>query len=454
MSGAKTIVEVCSKLTVVSDTPTRPGKTFSLSLLDHTMGLHTLHIVFYYRHKWSNSDDLGRLRESLADVLNYYPPITGRFQKGEDGNWVVACNDAGVRILKSNVHTTLDDWLKSAEGSEERDLTVWEDMPEDPTLWSPFRIQLNEFEGEGMAIGLSCSHMHADPTCATIFFKSWTETYRRDAIKHSPFFHPPGLRGRPSPNTNTESAKYYAAKSKAEPPSPVKMSTATFRFSEAAIQKCLSEVQNQCPDATPFDVLAALFWTSAVRAKTAPEAIPEQKRSLSICIDIRKLMHAPLPHGYFGNALYFSLVSSEAGKMDEGGLAYVAGLVRSHMSSLKEEDFWSAIDWIESQKEGGKFAPAWRMYGPELTCANMEHLFSYSAMLEELKPVHVSYHIGNVEGEGLILVLPSPEEGLGRTVMVTLPEDQTVQLCKDPAILSLQPTMLLCGKSNSFSLSS
>jgi hypothetical protein len=49
-------------------------------------------------------------------------------------------------------------------------------------------------------------------------------------------------------------------------------------------------------------------------------------------------------------------------------------------------------------------------------------------------------------GEGLIVVLPSVEEGLARTVIVTLPEEEMPQLCEDQAIQRLQPTMLISGR--------
>lgn len=103
---------------------------------------------------------------------------------------------------------------------------------------------------------------------------------------------------------------------------------------------------------------------------------------------------------------------------------------------------------MESQKDmEGKFAPPFRMYGPELTCANMEHLPAYDVIFDkDVKPVHVAYHVGNVEGEGLILVLPSPEEGLGRTVSVTLPVEQLEKVLSDNAILRLEPTVLFSGK--------
>ncbi|PIA31644.1 hypothetical protein AQUCO_04900147v1 [Aquilegia coerulea] len=446
MPESKSRVTVHSTLTVVSDKPVKPGKSYPLSVLDHAMGFHTLHIVFYYRYnrlESGDSSDLGRLRESLSEVLSYYPPVTGRLLKDDNGNWEVKYNDAGVRTLKAKVDCSLDEWLKSANGNEERDLTVWEDMPEETKVWSPYRIQMNDFEGGGLAIGLSCPHMQADPTCATTLMKSWTEMYRRIAISHPPFFHPPSLRGRTNPNTNTISVQNYEAKSRMETPTNVKMSTVTFRFSDTIIKKCLLEIQSKCPNATPFDMLAALFWSSVTNAKS-----PSSKQvSLSIGMDFRKRMHAPLPHGYFGNALHFSSVSTDQSKMEEGGLDYMTQIIHDHLSSIVEEEYWSIIDWLESKKqEGGKHPPPFQMYGPELTCANLEHVSAFAAVLDDKKPVHVSYHIGNVEGEGLILVLPSPEEGFGRTVMVTLPEDQTDKLCKDPAILRLEPTMLISGR--------
>ncbi|XP_058105377.1 hydroxycinnamoyltransferase-like [Magnolia sinica] len=444
MSDANnTRVAVRALMTAVSTTPVRPGKTHPLSAMDHLMGVHHLRMVYYYRS--DASVEMEKLKESLSDMLSHYPVLTGRLRRAEGGNWEVKCSDAGVRFLEATVDATLDEWLRSAHASEEKDLTHWEKMPEDPYIWSPFHIKINEFEGGGIAIGLSCTHILSDPTCATLLVKAWSDVHRGSTIAYPPFFHPPGLRGRDAPNTDTKSAKFYASKSKAKPPAPVKMSTATFRFSDAMVKKHLSEIHAECPDATPFDMLAALFWSRVMHAKSPMHV---ETHSLSICIDFRKLMHAPLPHGYFGNALHFSGVSSTAAEMEEGGLGFVAGLIHRHVSGLEEEEYWSAINWVESQKdEGGRFAPPFTMYGPELTCANMEHVFAYSAMFaKDVKPVHVAYHVGNVEGDGLILVLPSPEEGLGRTVTVTLPVEQTAKLLNDEAILCLKPAVLFSGK--------
>ncbi|XP_031102902.1 shikimate O-hydroxycinnamoyltransferase-like [Ipomoea triloba] len=453
--GKGSRVRVESMLTVVSSTPIEPNKVQKLNALDHALGLHTLHIIFYYRanpfREGPMELDLDNLRVTLSEHLCKYPPATGRLGPDEEGNWEVKCNDAGIRMLRARVGVTVDEWLRSADALEERDLTVWEDMPQDPTIWSPFRIQLNDFEGGGLAIGLSFTHMHADPTSATLFFKSWADFHRGLPILHPPIFSLPAFTNHPIPNPTSKTSEYYNTKCKeAETVSAPKMSTLTFRFSGSKIMKCLSQVHPICPDATPFDVLAALFWLRIMRF-TSPTP-------LSICLDFRSHKSKVIPFHYFGNALHFSSLSLHAEALEDCELGHVAGLVHEHVTRIDEGEFWSAVDWFESPKgETGKYAPPFTMYGPELTCISMEHMscadgttdesLMYSAMFrQDERPVHVSYHVGNAAGKGLIMVMPSPGDRLGRTVMVSLPEQRIAILSQDQAIVELDPIMLISGK--------
>ncbi|KAL2478085.1 HXXXD-type acyl-transferase family protein [Forsythia ovata] len=447
-------VKMHSLLSVVSSKPIEPGKGFKFSSLDQAMGLHTVHVVYYYQsnpfHEGPHSLDMDNLRAALSDLLNEYPKATGRLTRGVDGNWEVKCNDAGVRMVRADVSTTIDEWLRSADASEEQDLTLWEDMPADPSVWSPFRIQINNFQCGGLAIGLSCTHMHADLTSATLLFKSWTEFHRGLPLTHHPIFNFSATNGRSSRNDKAKSTELYAAKSAVET-NPVKMGTATLRFSDSAIKKCLSQVHSEYTNVTPFDLLVALFWSRIARLKKPTDG---DKHSLSFCVDLRKHTNKLVPFGYFGNALSFSSLSLDAKELLESdGVGNVSEHVHRHMASL-ENEFWSALDWFDTRKEeGAKLAPPFRMYGPELTCINMEHMIDlegrslmFDAMFKKGgKPVHVSYHLGNVEGEGLILVMPSPEEGFGRIVRVMLPEEQIGKLLEDEVILDLEPTVLLKG---------
>ena len=146
MSGYHTSrVKVLSRLTTVSSRHVGSGKTHPFTALDHAMGLHSVHVVFYYKVNVFKDFDLDSPRVSLSDALSLYPPVTGRVTRNGEGNWEVNCNDAGVRIVRARVGSSMDEWLRSADGIEEKDLTVWDDMPEDTTNWSPFRIQVRVY---------------------------------------------------------------------------------------------------------------------------------------------------------------------------------------------------------------------------------------------------------------------------------------------------------------------
>ncbi|KAL8541999.1 hypothetical protein ACS0TY_003019 [Phlomoides rotata] len=431
--------KVHSKLSVVSGKPTEPGKIHKFSAVDRAMGLHTVHAVFYYGsnpfQEGPLASDLDNLRVTLSQLLDQYPVVTGRLERGPDGAWQVKCTDAGVRMLQANVSVTLDEWLTSADASEERDLTVWEEMPHDPIFWSPFRIQVSNFKCGGLAIGLSCTHMHADITSATMLIRSWTEVHRGLPSTHPPIFHLPPLSPSPSISINPS----YSFPTNCNTPS--KLATATMKFPASTLKKRLSQLRTQCPDATPFDVLAALFWSCI-----ASHQQDAKKRAISICVDSRSLPNSPISYAYFGNALRFSTLGVDAGDLvqDGGRLGKLADLVHRHVAGLKADDFVAVVG------DG----PHGMMYGPRLTCIDAEHLVDetgeglmYGAVFGPGgKPVHVSYHVGNVEGEGLIWVMPSAEGGLGRTVTVTLPEEQMTSVCKDEGILELEPSMVLSGE--------
>ncbi|XP_012845652.1 PREDICTED: protein ECERIFERUM 1-like [Erythranthe guttata] len=453
--GKRSRVKVESILSVVSSNPTRPGKVHKLSLLDQSMGPHTIHIVFYYgSNPFSDgpmSSDLENFRVSLSDVLDEYPVVTGRLTRGPDGGgWQVKCNDAGVRVLQARVDATVDEWLRSADVDEERDLTVWEDMPLDPSFWSPFRIQVNNFKCGGLAIGLSCTHMHADITSATLLIKSWADYHSTQTLTYPPIFtlpthtHPQNTTTPPphSPTTNTT-------------PPPTKMATVTMKFSGPAVEKCLSGARSQCPDATPFDVLVALLW-SKIAHWQEPHTADDNKRSISICTDSRgnRGQKTKIPLGYFGNALSFSVLTVEADELSSGKLGQVCEYVHRHV-----------VDRAGPGLVDGDGEDPVRVYGPQITCVSTEHLVDaekngeaimYSAVFDNNnnnnknnikgeKPLHVSYSYGNVVGEGLIVVVPTAEVGPGRAVTVTLPEEQIDMLCKDQEILDLEGVMVISG---------
>lgn len=303
-------------------------------------------------------------------------------------------------------------------------------------------MQINRFKEGGLAIGLSCSHMLADLTFITSFFKSWTETYRHLPITYTPFISQTTSNG----NANSSTPHHTTTTLSSQTTSSRKMATATFKFPSSIIKLYLSKVHQTCPNVTPFDFLSALFWTRIAHLRK-PSKSENQSHSLSICTDFRSLIKPSLPIGYFGNALHFSKLSLKLQDMES--VQEIASIVHKHLEEIEEEEILSSLEWFESQKESPKC-----MYGSELTCVCMENMMVeeetesllYAAMFGKTeKPTHVSCRVGNVDGEGLIIVMPSSEGGLARTVMVMLPEYELAKLSNDNSILNLEPTMVLGG---------
>uniref|UniRef100_A0A6V7QXF9 Protein ECERIFERUM 26-like n=1 Tax=Ananas comosus var. bracteatus TaxID=296719 RepID=A0A6V7QXF9_ANACO len=295
--GGRGRVTVVAKSTAVGVKPVRAGKTHPLSAPDHAMGRHTLHLVYYYRP--SPALDRERLLESLSEVLSYYPAMTGRLtwqhhdpqeETAGAGAWVVKCNDAGVRMVDARADATLEEWLRTASDEEEMELAYWEPMGPEPYVWSPYYIQITEFKDKGYGVGVSCTHMHGDPTCVAVFLKAWSDAHRRATI---PDYPPPPLLSLKSANANADTNS---------PPPSSAFSSATFRFSSASLRRLLSDLspQTETPSPSPFAALASLFWlriASASSSSSPAKAAAEGEAALTLGVDFRKRMSAPLPMG-------------------------------------------------------------------------------------------------------------------------------------------------------------
>ncbi|KAI4369438.1 hypothetical protein MLD38_017875 [Melastoma candidum] len=444
-------VKVHSTLTAVSSTPVGPGTTRRLSPLDCAMRAHSCHVVFYYRNSPLGSFELDPLRVSLSEVLSAYPVATGRLRwagEADGGEWEVKCNDAGVRVLRAKVSVSMDEWLGTADGEEERDLMAWEDLPDDPHIWSPFRIQLNEFEGGGIAIGISCTHMIADLTSIALLFKSWTDVHRK-----RPLEFPPSFSECPASSLLTENSCHRFALNKSScvgGPQKVKMETRTFKFSEHALGPPMEVLRGEIPGVTQFDFLSAIFWAGISRIKNQTGSTGNL--AISIAMDGRKSVKNTQPLCYFGNSVHFSLLQTNVADPRDN-LQETVRLVHEHVSRIAEEQNRAVANGLyRNVLPNGKQEAQMEIYGEQLTFVNMEHLvikgkagdasILYEATFNDGDaPLHVSCGIRGVGSKGVIVIVP--EGGIARTVHVTLPDEEMADLLRDKTISELKPTLML-----------
>lgn len=298
-------------------------------------------------------------------------------------------------------------------------------------------MQMTEFEGGGLAIGISCSHMLADAACLTMLVQSWADMSLLGKVLSPPDFH-----AFPAKRITNASGHHrpYLDPSTASLGVPGRLSTATLAFSDESVRSIVDDSRaapDGSPPSTAFQALAALFWTSisGVKGRRGSEGLVD----MSICSDAREALD--LSKSFFGNAMVFNGV--QGGGIGEGRLDMAVKAIADVMSKLDKEGVVGFMEWLEAHGE----TPRRTLCGPRLLCANWEGLRPYVAAFEPgVRPIHVSYYLEPAVGEGQVLVLPSARGHVGslsRVVMVTLPEEQLGILCEDPCVLRYGPEILM-----------
>ncbi|KAG7617761.1 Transferase [Arabidopsis thaliana x Arabidopsis arenosa] len=449
----KTIMEedrvrfIC-KRTVVSTRSIEPGRLYQLSVLDHVMEPNHIRLVYYYR--CSKTREPGeitkKLRESLAYTLNCYPIVTGRLVKEVDGmeenkdlsqRWMVKSNDAGVRMVEARATGSVKEWLRSVNREEELKLVHWEDMYHLQYYWSTFCVQVTEFESGGLAIGLSCSHLLADPVCAMMFIRAWADLTLSRSMMAPPLFHP--LPPRRFSNqrlisNNQLLSHYIKSCSSTAPLSNVTedhMATVTFLFPDPLVRAGENE-----PRISTFEILAGLFWVCVSRAKGKRNELMD----MSLCLDVRKLLR--LDQSYFGNCMvYHKVPYSKPVKTKDKLLFHAVQEIENITKRLDYDTVMDLIEWLSSNN--GAISN-----GSDLVCTNLENMSHSRAMMfeEDLALSHVSCYVeGPVAGGGQVIVLPSPpgKEPMSRVVMASLPQREMVKVIADELLLSFSPVVII-----------
>ncbi|CAN6309376.1 unnamed protein product [Urochloa humidicola] len=265
--------------------------------------------------------------------------------------------------------------------------------------------------------------MHNDPTAAAIFFQAWAAAHRRTTSTYPPFLHAPALEVSPA-SLPPPPALLAEKSSAASPAAAAAMSSATFHFPAPAVRALLSTME---PGTTPFAALAALFW---LRIAGNGAAADDGDRELTLALDFRKRMYAPLPWGYYGSAVHFTRARADLA----AGLPAVAAALERHVAGVPEDELWRAMEWLHARQQQEQ--EAFQLYGSELTCVALDHVPMYGAEFAAgAPPARVSCRVGEANGEGVVIVLPAAEGGEARDVVVTLPADATARVCRDGEVL-------------------
>lgn len=298
---------------------------------------------------------------------------------------------------------------------------------------------MTEFESGGLAIGLSCTHLLADPVCAMMFIRTWADLTLTRNMMTPPLFHslPPRRFSNHKLSNNQLLSHYIRSCSLTAPPPNItedRMVTITLLFPDPMVQSGENE-----PGLTAFEILSGLFCVCVSRAKGKRNELMD----MSLCLDVRKLLR--LDQSYFGNCMVYHKVHYSKPVKAIDRLLLLSYVVQEIQNVTKGLDYHAVMDLVEWLGSNNKNPIS---NGSDLVCTNLENMGNPRPMMfeEDLMLSHLSCYVeGPVAGGGQVIVLPSPsgEGPMSRVVMISLPQREMVKVLEDELVQSFSPVVLM-----------
>ncbi|KAI9182377.1 hypothetical protein LWI28_024758 [Acer negundo] len=142
-------------------------RSFKLSAMDQ-FSLHaTFPFIFFYSGACKNTL---HLKKSLSQTLTYYYPFAGRLKNG----FSVDCDDYGVPFIEASVAGDMSELIKQPKIELLEQLRPYN---EEEMLSSQvtLAVQVNHFDGGGVAICVYFRHAIADGCAAAHFVRNWSK---------------------------------------------------------------------------------------------------------------------------------------------------------------------------------------------------------------------------------------------------------------------------------------
>ncbi|XWS14904.1 hypothetical protein CRYUN_Cryun35bG0048800 [Craigia yunnanensis] len=403
---------------VVPAKVTGDNKAIELINMDLAMKLHYIKGVYFFRSEAVQGLSVHDLKEPMFQWLEFYFTTSGRIRRSDTGRPFIKCNDGGVRIVEAQCDKTIDEWLATNNNHSLDHLLAYNQVLGPDLGFSPLIfVQFTWFKCGGISIGLSWAHILGDAFSASAFINLWGQIMAGQVPSKSFQVHNPKKSEFP---ITSSSRKLFSLK-KVDPVGDCwlttnnrKMQTHCFHVYAKQLHHMVSSTCLPCQrdNISHFEILSAIIWKSL--SKTREDSGP---RIVTICKNNSLIRENEMP----ANCMILSSVEADF-SVSKGEIAELAKLI--------SEKRMIENGLIEELLQGNEEMSDFIVYGANLTFVDLEEANFYGLELKGQKPVFVNYTINGVGDEGTVLILPGPEkeDGDGKIVTMTLPEDQIEKL--------------------------
>nr|XP_010935790.1 BAHD acyltransferase DCR [Elaeis guineensis] len=269
------------------------------------------YITFYYNQKLmlykggEFEENVGRLKEGLGKVLEYFYPLAGKLRQDEEGVLVVDCETpVGAEVVEAAAEgVAVADLAEGEATGLLQELVPYTGVMNLEGLRRPLlAVQFTKLK-DGLAIGCAFNHAILDGNSTWHFMSSWAELCRgAPSISIAPLLDRTKARPTRVPLSLPASPQEHELADPNGAPKP--LLAKLFSFSGPAVDRIKTRANaNLPPDAKPlstFQSLGAHVWSAVCRARTLK---PDDLTVFAVFIDCRSRVEPPLPDAYFGNLI-------------------------------------------------------------------------------------------------------------------------------------------------------
>ncbi|KAA8522844.1 hypothetical protein F0562_009267 [Nyssa sinensis] len=323
--------------------------------------------IYLYRptSSFSVASAIETLKNSLRQALVHFYPLAGRLHwTGDGGRLELECNSMGAQLYEAETDAKIDDFGDFRPTPELRALIPSVDYTSPIHELPLLLVQLTKLSWGGISLGVAISHIIVDGTSALHFIGEWARIARGETLDIEPFLDRTVLLAenprRPPRFDHAEfsDAPLLIGESDDKEERKKETSVAMLHLSKEHVEK-IKKMANDGGGGSDnirgyskYEAVAGHVWKCASKARKHER---EQLTQLRTAVNIRNRMRPPLPQGYFGNAIVIAVATSPAGELVSRPLSYAAGRVREAIEMITDEYARSALDFVASQSNVGRF---------------------------------------------------------------------------------------------------
>jgi len=290
-------------------------------------------------------------------------------------------------------------------------------------------LQFTHFKCGGLSVGMSWAHILGDAFSAFNFITKWSQILAGQAPPKSlhkqnfinPQFSLNSVSDNPiSVKRATCVEEYWLATNHSD------IATHTFHITSNQLHQLVTPSTTSTNIKTKyFEIISAMIWKCIAQIRG-----DFGQRVVTICTtNISNRAENEFPtNGSVLSKIETNFPPNQANILDLANLIAEKKMNENHV--------------LEKLVEDGKGKEHFIVYGAKLTFVDLEEADFYEVKINGRKPIMVNCDFRGVHDEGVVLVLPGPEDSdgnNGRMVTVSLPEKELDQLkCKLEGELGIQ----------------